>query len=266
MNYKNDFLTRILDNKRRETAEASSTVSIEQLAEKAKLRTDFRSLKSRLEEQSLTGVNIIAEIKRASPSKGVINSGINVAEQAKLYQAGGAAALSVLTERDFFRGSPEDLKEARKVVNIPVLRKDFIISPWQVYESAAMGADAILLIVRALNQDELVDLYTLGRQVGLDVITEVHDEDEMERAVNAGVEIIGINNRNLDTFITDIHTSKRLASMAGNAVLVSESGIRDYKDIKILRDAGIHNFLIGETLMKSGDPVKSLQEIMGVNL
>jgi len=264
MTVRNDFLEKIIACKMAEVEKLSAEFPLDELKSKAAKRTDFRSLRSKLEKPGVHGVNIIAEIKRASPSKGIINGSVHVGEQAKAYCRGGAAALSVLTERDFFKGSPDDLNEARGSVDIPVLRKDFILTPWQVYESAAMGADALLLIVRALQKDMLERLYSLSRELGLDVITEVHDENEMELALGAGVDIIGVNNRNLDTFITDIRTSCRLAPLAAGKIVVSESGINGSEDINILRESGIFNFLIGETLMKSGNPADSIKKIMGV--
>ncbi|MCE1247668.1 MAG: indole-3-glycerol phosphate synthase TrpC [Firmicutes bacterium] len=264
MTVRNDFLEKIVGRKKLEVEKLSAQIPLEIIRKEAAKRRDFRSLKKSLEKPAGQGVNIIAEIKRASPSKGMIRQDVDVKKQAEEYAAGGAAALSVLTEREFFLGCPDDLREARSVVEIPVLRKDFILCPWQVYETAAMGADALLLIVRALDEEVLKELYSLSRQIGLDVITEVHDKNEMDLAVRTGVDIIGINNRNLDTFVTDIRTSCTLAPFAGNAAVVSESGIKDGKDIKMLRESGIYNFLIGETLMKSGNPGESLHQIKGV--
>jgi indole-3-glycerol phosphate synthase len=205
-------------------------------------------------------MNVIAEIKRASPSKGKIREDADPAEYARMYELGGAAAISVLTDQDFFGGSAGDLRKVKLASSLPTLRKDFIISSYQVYESAVMGADAILLIVRALLPQSLRDLLSLCLAVGLDALVEAHNETEFEVAAKAGARLIGINNRDLVTFNTDISTSIRLAGRAGaGQVLVAESGIHTRSDIERLLDAGIWNFLIGESLMKLDDPVKFLE-------
>ena len=181
-----------------------------------------------------------------------------------MYESGGAAAISVLTDRDYFSGSPEDLKKVRAASQLPALRKDFIISPYQVYESAVMGADALLLIVRALSPELLKDLLALCAGLGLDALVETHDELEFEIASRAGARLIGINNRDLATFTTDISTSIRVSRIAApGQVLVAESGIHTRSDIERLLEAGIWNFLIGESLMRSQDPVMLLRTLHG---
>ena len=210
------------------------------------------------------GVNIIAEIKRASPSKGVIRENLDVISLSQSYQDGGAAAISVLTEQNYFKGSTADLQAVRKSVKLPVLRKDFIVTEYQIYESRYIGADAILLIVRALSDAELRDFNSLAGSLGLDVLTEVHNREELQRALGAGAAIIGINNRNLSTFVTDINVSIELAAeLPEGTVAVAESGIKDRSDIKKITDAGIYNFLIGEGIVRSNDPAGHIRSLCG---
>jgi indole-3-glycerol phosphate synthase len=205
---------------------------------------------------------IIAEFKRRSPSKGTIKGGADAVETARQYQRGGAAAISVLTEPDYFDGSLDDLREVRKAVALPILRKDFIIDPYQVFESAAAGADALLLIVAALTDVELKRLRGITEdELGMDALVEVHTADEMQRAVNCGATIIGVNNRNLATFEVSIETSIELARDAeSGTILISESGIETVEDIRRLRAAGYRGFLIGETLMRAAHPEQLLAE------
>lgn len=198
-------------------------------------------------------VNIIAEFKRASPSKGIINDTENVAQKVTQYLEQGAVALSVLTEEDFFLGSINDLNEAKNAVDIPVLRKDFVLDEYQIYESALIGADAVLLIVAAMSVDELERFHKIASELGLDVLVEVHNAEEMKIAESIGAKIVGINNRNLKTFEVSLDVSRRLASMAPpNTVLISESGISQMNEISELRELGFSAFLIGETLMRGG--------------
>ncbi len=204
-------------------------------------------------------MNIIAEIKRASPSKGLICPDLNPAVYASEYEKGGAAALSVLTELQYFKGSFEDLKTARESVNLPVLRKDFLISSYQIYESAVLGADAVLLIVRILSQEQLQDYLSLAKELDLDVLVEVHSEKEIEAAARAEAKLVGINNRNLKSFETDIENAIRMVSLLESyQIAVAESGIKTSEDIKKLHDAGIWNFLIGESLVRAANPKESL--------
>lgn len=205
-------------------------------------------------------INIIAEFKRASPSKGRINAGADAAGAAIKYQQSGAAAISVLTEEDFFMGSAEDLAAVRNAVDIPILRKDFVIDDFQVYESAVMGADAILLIVAALSPEMLRGFQSLAWSLGLDVIVEVHDRSELEIAIDLGAEIIGINNRDLKTFDVSLDISRELVRAAPeNAVMIAESGITNFDEIAELHDLGFSGFLIGEALMRSSDPEHELK-------
>lgn len=207
------------------------------------------------------GVRIIAEIKRASPSKGDIAPGLDPAACARAYAAGGAAALSVLTERHFFKGSAEDLRAARDAAALPVLRKDFIVDPYQVYETAAMGADAVLLIVRILPDPLLGDLHALARDLGLDVLTEVYDAADARRANAVGADLVGINNRNLATFETDVaHAARLAAQIRPEAAVVALSGIATVEDIRRSRASGMTRFLVGETLVRASDPAALLRE------
>jgi indole-3-glycerol phosphate synthase len=208
-------------------------------------------------------VRIIAEIKKASPSKGVLSPMFSVSGLADLYSAAGASAISVVTEGDFFQGDLAWVTEVRKASPLPVLRKDFIFDPYQVYETRATGASAILLIAAMLRPEELRSLLTISREIGLDALVEVHDETELREALDAGAETIGVNNRNLKTFEVDIHTSHRLASLIpDHRTFVVESGIRSRADIDGLREAGADAFLIGETLIASNDPAATLRGLL----
>lgn len=259
-----DFLSGIIERKKEEIRVAAGRVPEGVLRCEAEESSGRRPFGPRLAEPGPAGMNVIAEVKRASPSKGRIRENVDPAEFARMYEAGGAAAISVLTDGESFGGSPGDLKKVRAATLLPVLRKDFIISSYQVYESAAMGADALLLIVRALSPEFLKELLTLCADIGLDALVETHDEFEFEIASKAGAQIIGINNRDLATFRTDISTSIRVAKMAvPGQVLVAESGIHTRSDIERLLDAGIGNFLIGESLMRSEEPAKLLRELHG---
>jgi indole-3-glycerol phosphate synthase len=210
-----------------------------------------------------TAPAIIAEIKKASPSKGLLQPDFHPARTALAYEQGGAACLSVLTDQRYFQGSLHDLEAARAVVSLPVLRKDFTIDRVQVFEAAAHGADAILLIAAVLDVPELIELRELASSLGLASLVEVHDRDELSKALDAGAEIIGVNNRNLDTFEVSLDTSIRLSLlMPSNVTRVSESGIARRADIEELSAAGFHAFLVGESLMKSADPAASLKTLL----
>jgi indole-3-glycerol phosphate synthase len=208
-------------------------------------------------------VNIIAEFKRASPSKGVINDSVDVAKLAKAYESAGAAAVSVLTDEDHFCGALGDLKTVRAAVDIPILQKDFFVDEFQIFESAALGADAILLIVGALSIEALLLLQKTADDLGVDVIVEVHDTDELEIALDIGAKIIGVNNRNLKTFDVSLDISREIAKCEPNgALLVSESGISNSMQIAELSSLGYSGFLIGESLMRSRDPGAMIRELL----
>lgn len=211
------------------------------------------------------GMSVIAEIKRRSPSRGVLNAGLDPARQARAYEAGGAASISVLTERDHFSGSADDLREVRTAIRLPVLRKDFIIHPAQVWESLAMGADAILLIVAILDDATLGDLYREASDIGIPVLVETHTEQEVERASRLEAEIIGVNNRDLATFDVDLATAERLAPLIGSSTLkVAESGIHTPNDAGRMLAAGFDAVLVGESLVKAADPGRLVSEISAV--
>jgi indole-3-glycerol phosphate synthase len=220
--------------------------------------------KHRLRENLQKGeINIIAEIKRASPSKGVINDRIDVAETARNYESGGACAISVLTEEDKFQGSLEDLKTARKAVGLPILRKDFIFDEFQIYEAAEAGADVVLLIAAMLDDQTLQKLHHLAeRELGLDALVEVHTREELERVKNSGARIIGVNNRDLHSFKVSLDVSRELIKHApADALMITESGLLTREDLQELKNLGYRGFLIGETLMRSGNPTEELRKL-----
>lgn len=234
---------------------------IGRVAEQARRASPVRDFAAALRRTD--GIAVIAEIKRRSPSKGPLAPDLVPGVLAKRYAAGGAAALSVLTDEDHFGGSAADLVEARSSVEVPVLRKDFTVSALDVADARFMGADAVLLIVAALADDELRDLHALGTDLGLAVLVEAHDEPEVERALAAGARIVGVNQRDLVTFEVDTDRAVRVASAIPDGVLkVAESGIRDADDAKRLADAGYDAVLVGEHLVTSGDPERAVQELV----
>jgi len=227
------------------------------VAKKAPAARDFAAALGR------DGVNVIAELKKASPSRGVIRAEYAPAALAAALEQGGAAALSVLTEEDFFSGSLGDLKEARKTAAIPILRKDFIVDPWQVWETRAAGADSFLLIAAILTDEQLGELMELGRALQMEPLVEVHRREELERAIAAGARIIGVNNRDLHTFEVRLETSLELVEEIPDAcIAVSESGLRGHQDLVRLRRAGFDAFLVGELLMKDADPAVALRSLL----
>jgi indole-3-glycerol phosphate synthase len=236
---------------------------LEALRDAAVGRRDHRSLYTALQQPGPQGANIIAEIKRASPSKGPLRIDLDPAELAREYAAGGAAALSVLTDRDFFHGAPADLRAARRVVTLPVLRKDFLIDAYQVYESAVMGADAVLLICRILSTAQLADLLGLSRTLGMEALVEIHTAQDLAMAREVKARLIGINNRNLATFDTDIATAMRLAEGLGaEQIPVAASGIRSHRDVAANLARGIFNFLVGESLVRADRPAEQLAALL----
>jgi len=258
------FLEKILDAKRGRVQKLKAEVDAPELAKRAvELRRDAQPhrLTAALNQDGRT--NIIAEIKRSSPSKGVINAAIDVADLAHKYLDGGAAAISVLTEEDFFGGSLEDLRKVREAVELPILRKDFIFDEFQIYESAAARADAILLIVAALEVSDLEAFQKIARDLKMDVVVEVHNREEMEIAASIDATIIGVNNRNLRTFDVSLDVSRELRGVAPDgALLVAESGIKTRAEILELMQLGFAGFLIGETFMRSDDPELAVRELV----
>jgi indole-3-glycerol phosphate synthase len=208
-------------------------------------------------------IRLIAEVKQASPSRGVLSANLNPTELARTYVEGGAAVISVLTEANYFMGSIEHMAAIKEVVGLPLLRKDFIFDPYQVYESRAYGADALLLIAAILSQGQLNDLISLSHSLGLECLVEVHNEGELERAVLSKAEIIGINNRDLNTFVVDINTTRRLRPLVPKEkIVVSESGIKSRKDMEKLRKWGVDVALVGEALVTAGDVRAKMKELL----
>ena len=239
-------LQRIIERKREEIAAGKALASIADLTARSQDCPPPRGFELALRQALMQGPAIIAEIKKASPSAGLIREDFHADKIAIAYANAGAACLSVLTDVDFFQGKPEYLQEARNACRLPVLRKDFIIDPWQIYESKLMGADCILLIAAALRQSSLEELLDCAKQNHLDVLIEVHDESEMERVMRLDHSLIGVNNRNLNTFETSLTTSERLKSMLGTEqLLVTESGIKTKDDVKRMQNVGINMFLVG---------------------
>jgi indole-3-glycerol phosphate synthase len=252
-----DILARIVKNKRVELRETS-----QQRAELERTAADRRDVRNFRAALTASEPAIIAEIKKASPSKGVLLESFHPSAIARVYESGGAAALSVLTDFDFFKGTLDDLVCAREASRLPVLRKDFTIDEVHVIEAAAHGADAILLIAALLDELTMRRFRELAAHYKMAALVEVHDEQELERALGSGAEIIGVNNRNLHTFEVTLETSLRLAAKIPSGVLkVSESGVHSSKDVKTLQAAGFQAFLVGEHLMKSADPAAALSEL-----
>jgi indole-3-glycerol phosphate synthase len=257
-----NFLAKIVKEKLADSLRLFESGVIEEFKAAIAVRPNPLSLKNALDQKP--GPAIIAEIKRASPSKGEFAMDWNPVELAQIYQDNGAAALSVLTEVKYFQGDPEFIRRMRPLINLPILRKDFILEPIQVYESAAIGADALLLIVSLLELGQLRALLLLTRSLGLEALVEVHTKDEMDLALRAGARLIGINSRDLHTFQMYPDRALELAPLAPKEVtLVAASGLKTRADLERLEAAGIKGFLIGETLVTSGDPGAKLREMVG---
>jgi indole-3-glycerol phosphate synthase len=256
-------LDRILARKIEEVAERKVERSLTEIKAQARDAFPARGFVDALKNKVNAGKPaVIAEVKRASPSRGVIRNHFDPATIAHSYEKGGAACLSVLTDRDFFQGSEAFLRQARNACALPVLRKEFIIDPWQVWETRALGADALLLIVMALEPDQLNELYAVGREAGLDVLVEVHDQAELDLALTLDDALIGINNRDLKTFDTRLEVSLALrAQIPAERLLVSESGIHAKEDVARLRAAAIHAFLVGEAFMRAEDPGTEMRKL-----
>lgn len=257
------ILDKIIEKKRIEVEEAKKKVSVEKLKNEIFYNRSCYKLRDFVLDRKRTG--IIAEFKRASPSKGVINNESSVAEVAIGYAAAGASAISVLTDSDFFHGSLNDLLEARKVVDIPLLRKDFIIDEYQITEAKAYGADIILLIAAVLSNADVARLAKYAKSLGLNVLLEIHNEQELIGNTIAEIDAIGVNNRNLKDFSVSIQHSLDLVDLIpGQYIKVSESGISNPESIKALKTTGFQGFLIGENFMKSGNPASSIKNFVEV--
>ena len=258
-----DVLQTILARKAEEIAERSAMRPLDAVREAALQAPEPRGFAQALRARRASDLPaVIAEVKKASPSKGLIRADFDPAAIARSYEAGGAACLSVLTDADYFQGSDAYLRQAREACALPVLRKDFTIDAYQVYEARALGADCILLIVAALDDVRMADLTVLGLDLGMDVLVEVHDLDELERALQVPAPLLGINNRNLRTFDVSLDTTLALRdAVPADRILVTESGIGTRADVARMRDAGVHTFLVGETLMRQPDPGVALREL-----
>lgn len=258
-----DILKKIIQRKIEEIAERSQTIGIEHLKEQIPNIAAARGFVKSIENKIRSGKPaVIAEIKKASPSKGVLRENFVPHEIAKSYEDGGATCLSVLTDRDFFQGSEEYLKQARAACSLPVIRKDFIIDPYQIYEAKIMGADCILLIVAALTDQQLAEFCKLANQLGIDVLIEVHDREELERALPLDTKLIGINNRNLRTFEVSLQaTIDLLEIIPDDRIVVTESGIHTVNDVKLMQANNVNAFLVGEAFMRAEDPGRELRNL-----
>ncbi|MCK4851779.1 MAG: indole-3-glycerol phosphate synthase TrpC [Candidatus Omnitrophica bacterium] len=256
------ILHKIIEKKRAEVDAARAKVPLSELKEKTRSLCTRSMFKKNISRKG--HINLIAEIKRSSPSKGIIRGDFNPSQIAWEYQAAGASAISVLTDERFFDGKLEYLNMIKERVSVPVLRKDFIISEYQVYQSAANGADAILLIARLLTLEELIDYQDIARESGLDCLVEVHNEEEVEKAVKARSAVIGINNRDLSTFNVDFSNTERLIRhIPEDRIIVSESGIKSYEQIMFLKSLGVSAVLIGEILLRANNIGRKVRELLG---
>jgi len=258
-----DILKKILRRKTEEITERRARVSLQAIRERAENADPVRGFLDALRRRAVEGdAAVIAEIKKASPSKGVLRAHFVPAEIAASYEKGGASCLSVLTDVDFFQGADEYLQQARAACQLPVLRKDFVIDPYQVWEARALGADCILLIVAALEDAQLHELLQLAGELDLDALVEVHDAGEMERALATSARLIGVNNRNLRIFETSLDTTLALKrDFPEDRLLVTESGIHTRDDVQRMHGADVHAFLVGEAFMKAEDPGGKLSEL-----
>lgn len=251
--------------KRDEVSHRKSATSVAELEDTARQQSNPRGFETALRTAAESSFGLIAEIKRASPSKGLIREDFRPAEHARAYEVGGASCLSVLTDAPYFQGHEDYLVAARDACSLPVLRKDFMVDPWQCLEARAIGADAILIIVAALENSQMQEIEAAAVEHNMDVLVEVHDEVELDRAVSQlRSRLIGINNRDLKTFTTSLATTERLAPLAPqDALLVGESGISSHGDCVRLSDAGVRTFLVGESLMRASDIALATRELLG---
>jgi indole-3-glycerol phosphate synthase len=256
-------LRKILARKREEVAERSARVSLASLEGRITEQGSTRGFARVLQSVVATGdPAVIAEVKKASPSKGVIRADFDPADIAASYQRGGATCLSVLTDVDFFQGADAYLQQARAACELPVLRKDFTVDSYQVVEARAIGADAILLIVAALEQSQMIELAATAREVGVDVLVEVHDRAELERALELDTPLVGINNRDLNSFDTSLDTTWRLLEhIPPDRLVITESGIHSIDHVSAMRERNVNAFLVGEAFMRAADPGAKLREL-----
>ncbi|RLA45424.1 MAG: indole-3-glycerol phosphate synthase TrpC [Gammaproteobacteria bacterium] len=257
------ILKKILARKYEEVIERSALVPVEQLRELMVEQDASRGFIAALQKKiALGAAAVIAEIKKASPSKGVIREDFDAVAIARSYEKGGAACLSVLTDVDFFQGDDNYLRQARSATRLPLLRKDFVVDRYQIYEARAIGADCVLLIVAALNTDSLHSLHDVARDIGLDVLVEVHDQHELDVALQLSTPLIGINNRNLHTFNTSLDTTYNLLdNIPSDRLIVTESGIHSIDDVMAMRGHHVNAFLVGEAFMRADDPGRRLMQM-----
>ncbi|MEP9357188.1 indole-3-glycerol phosphate synthase TrpC [Sphingomonas sp. KR3-1] len=258
------ILDTIIVTKHREVAERRAAVPLSDLHGQALARTPPRGFKAALDAKAATGYGLIAEIKKASPSKGLIRADFDPPAHARAYQAGGAACLSVLTDQEYFQGHEEYLIAARAACDLPVIRKDFMVDPWQAFESRAIGADAILIIVAALDDGQMAEIEDAAIGLGMNVLVEVHDADELERALKLRSRLIGVNNRNLKTFEVDLQKTYDLVRHApADCTFVAESGLNSRADLDAMAAHDIRCFLVGESLMRQDDVEAATRALVG---
>ncbi len=258
------ILNTIIAYKHRELQERQAKLPLAELTARAKNTSPSRSFLAALQTPKIGPVTLVAEVKKASPSAGIIRADFNPVAVAKEYEDAGASCLSVLTDEKFFQGHDDYLKAVREAVSLPVIRKDFVVSDWQIYESRALGADAVLLIVAALTPTQIADYQAIAHELGMAALVEVHTEAEMEVALGANAMLIGINSRDLNTFVTDLGTVERLAAMVPSGItLVAESGLKTPADVKRVAEAGAKAILVGETLMRADDIGAATRGLMG---
>ena len=258
-----DILKKIILRKEQEIAERLQKCSLDEVIKSVTDASPVRGFVNAMKQRISKGeAAVIAEIKKASPSKGIMRENFIPAEIAVSYEKGGASCLSVLTDVDFFQGSDEYLELARAACNLPVIRKDFMVDPYQVYEARALGADCILLIVAVLSDEQMSSLYHLARELGMDVLIEVHDEEELMRSLPLGATLVGINNRNLRNFETSLDTTLNLLEkIPEDRIVVTESGINTAEHVKLMRDHHVNAFLVGEAFMRAEEPGDELKKI-----
>jgi indole-3-glycerol phosphate synthase len=260
------ILRKILEAKREELEERKREIPLSVLQTRLAEAPETRPFAAALKRKTGEPIRLIAELKKASPSKGIFRGDFDAEKILLAYEQSPASALSILTDEKFFLGNLDNLALARRVTTKPLLRKDFIIDPYQLYEAKVYGADAVLLIVAALDDAKLKELLNLASELGMDALVEVHTETELERAMEAGAKLVGINNRDLQTFDVDLGTTLRLRKLVPNScVVVSESGIESREHVKVLEDAGVDAILVGEALIRSDDPRAKVKELLGIS-
>jgi indole-3-glycerol phosphate synthase len=260
----NNILDKILTTKKEEITASKQVKSINDFENEIRNSKDKRHFLAAIEEKLVNkDIAVIAEIKKASPSKGVIRGNFKPDQIAKSYENGGATCLSVLTDKDYFQGNPDYIQLVKNHCKLPILRKDFLIDHYQIFESKALGADCILLIVAALELNQMKELESIAIELGMDVLVESHDEHELEKALQLKTKLIGVNNRNLKTFDVSLQTTiSLLKEIPNDKITVTESGIFTLKDINLMKQHGIYSFLVGEAFMRDDDPGKSLQQLL----